>query len=149
MLFLGKNYVCLKWDWRIKQRISRIVCHPERVSRKTIHAIQITLTAKIMIEFTEGIYNFYVYIITNKAKTVLYTGMTNNLRRRLQEHNEKLNPNCFTAKYNVEFLLYYEHYSSVQQAIAREKEIKLMKRDNKLELIQSSNPNLDFLNDKF
>lgn len=45
-----------------------------------------------MIEYTEGIYNFYVYIITNKAKTVLYTGMTNNLKRRLQEHKEKLNP---------------------------------------------------------
>ena len=59
-----------------------------------------------MIEFTEGIYNFYVYIITNKAKTVLYTGMTNNLKRRLQEHKEKLNPNSFTTKYNIEFLFF-------------------------------------------
>ena len=75
--------------------------------------------------------------------------MTNNLRRRLQEHKEKLNPNGFTAKYNAEFLLYFEHYGWVQQAIAREKEIKLIKRGDKLELIQSSNPNLDFLNDKF
>lgn len=75
--------------------------------------------------------------------------MTNNLRRRLQEHKEKLNPNSFTAKYNAEFLLYFEHYGWVQQAIAREKEIKLMKRGDKLELIQSSNPNLDFLNYKF
>ena len=79
-----------------------------------------------MIEFTEGIYNFYVYIITNKSKTVLYTGMTNNLKRRLQEHKEKLNPNSFTSKYNVEFLLYYEHYGWVQQVITREKEIKLL-----------------------
>ena len=102
-----------------------------------------------MIEFTEGIYNFYVYIITNKAKTVLYTGMTNNLKRRLQEHKEKINPNSYTAKYNVEFLLYYEHYGWVQQATAREKEIKLMNRDNKFELIKSLNSNLDFLNDKF
>ena len=102
-----------------------------------------------MIEFTEGIYNFYVYIITNKAKTVLYTGMTNNLKRRLQEHKEKLNPNSYTAKYNVEFLLYYEHYGWFQQAIAREKEIKLMNRDNKFELIKSLNSNLDFLNNKF
>jgi putative endonuclease len=94
------------------------------------------LNAKIMIEFTEGIYNFYVYIITNKSKTVLYTGMTNNLKRRLQEHKEKLNPNSFTTKYNIEFLLYYEHYVWVQQAIAREKEIKLLKRDKKFELIQ-------------
>jgi putative endonuclease len=102
-----------------------------------------------MIEFTEGIYNFYVYINTNKAKTVLYTVMTNNLKRRLQEHKEKLNPNSYTAKNNVEFLLYYEHYGWVQQAIAREKEIKLMKRDNKFVLIKSLNSNLDFLNDKF
>ncbi|WP_353078145.1 GIY-YIG nuclease family protein [Flavobacterium sp.] len=100
-----------------------------------------------MIEFTEGIYNFYVYILTNKAKTVLYTGMTNNLKRRLHEHKSKLNPNSFTAKYNVSYLLYYEHYGWVQQAIEREKEIKLMKRDRKLELIKNFNTNLDFLND--
>jgi putative endonuclease len=100
-----------------------------------------------MIEFTEGIYNFYVYILTNKAKTVLYTGMTNNLKRRLHEHKSKLNPNSFTAKYNVSYLLYYEHYGWVQQAIEREKEIKLLKRDRKLELIKNFNTNLDFLND--
>ena len=102
-----------------------------------------------MIEFTEGIYNYYVYILTNKSKTVLYTGMTNNLKRRLQEHKEKQNPISFTAKYNVDFLLYYEHYGWVQQAIAREKEIKLMKRHRKLELIQELNPNFDFLNERF
>jgi putative endonuclease len=100
-----------------------------------------------MIEFTEGIYNFYVYILTNKAKTVLYTGMTNNLKRRLHEHKSKLNPNSFTTKYNVSYLLYYEHYGWVQQAIEREKEIKLLKRDRKLELIKNFNSNLDFLND--
>ena len=102
-----------------------------------------------MIEFTEGIYNYYVYILTNKSKTVLYTGMTNNLKRRLQEHNEKLNPTSFTAKYNIGFLIYYEQYGWFQQAIAREKEIKLMKRHRKLELIQELNPNLDFLNERF
>ena len=59
-----------------------------------------------MIEFTEGIYNYYVYILTNKSKTVLYTGMTNNLKRRLQEHKEKLYPTSFTAKYNIGFLIY-------------------------------------------
>jgi putative endonuclease len=100
-----------------------------------------------MIEFTEGIYNFYVYILTNKAKTVLYTGMTNNLKRRLHEHKSKLNPNSFTAKYNVSYLIYYEHYGWVQQAIERKKEIKLMKREIKLELIKKFNTNLDFLND--
>ena len=77
-----------------------------------------------MIEFTEGIYNFYVYILTNKAKTVLYRGVTNNLKRRLEEHNEKLNTKSFTAKYNLNYLIYYEKYGWIQQAIAREKEIK-------------------------
>lgn len=102
-----------------------------------------------MIEFTEGIYNFYVYILTNKAKTVLYTGVTNNLRRRLEEHNEKLNPQSFTAKYNLNYLIYYEKYGWIQQAIAREKEIKLLRRDLKLELIKEFNPNMEFLNNRF
>jgi putative endonuclease len=102
-----------------------------------------------MIEFTEGIYNFYVYILTNKAKTVLYTGVTNNLKRRLQEHNKKLNPNSFTAKDNLNYLIYYEKYSWIQQAIAREKEIKLLRRDLKLELIKEFNPNIEFLNNQF
>ena len=102
-----------------------------------------------MIEFTEGIYNFYVYILTNKAKTVLYTGVTNNLRRRLEEHNEKLNPNSFTARYNIEFLVYYERFGWIQQAIAREKEIKLLRRDLKMELIREFNPNIEFLNNRF
>lgn len=81
-----------------------------------------------MIEYTEGIYNFYVYIITNKNKTVLYTGVTNNIKRRVQEHKEKINPNSFTARYNVCYLLYYEHFGWIQQAIAREKEIKNLTR---------------------
>lgn len=102
-----------------------------------------------MIEFTEGIYSFYVYILTNKAKTVLYTGVTNNLRRQLEEHNQKLNPNSFTARYNVEFLIYYEKYGWIQQAIAREKEIKLLRRDLKLELIKQFNPNMEFFNKQF
>lgn len=123
--------------------ISRSVCHAVK------HPTQNTLKAKIMIEFTEGIYNFYVYILTNKAKTVLYTGVTNNLKRRLEEHNEKLNPNSFTAKYNLNYLIYYEKFGWIQQAIAREKEIKLLKRDLKLELIKEFNPNIEFLNDKF
>ena len=102
-----------------------------------------------MIEYTEGIYNFYVYIITNKNKNVLYTGVTNNLRRRLEEHKSKLNPNSFTARYNVEFLLYYEHFGWIQLAIAREKEIKLMNRDIKEALINTINPDWNFLNELF
>lgn len=99
-----------------------------------------------MIEFTEGIYDFYVYILTNKNKTVLYTGVTNDIRRRLKEHREKKNPKSFTARYNVEFLIYYEHFGWIQLAIAREKEIKDLRRELKLDLIRNFNPELQFLN---
>lgn len=99
-----------------------------------------------MIEFTEGIYTFYVYILTNKRKTVLYTGVTSNLHKRLFQHSTKQNENSFTAKYNVEFLVYYEKFGWIQQAIEREKEIKNFPRSKKMELIRDVNPNLDFWN---
>ena len=102
-----------------------------------------------MISHTKGIYNFYVYILTNKSKTVLYTGVTNNLRRRLYEHTVKLNPKSFTAKYNTHFLVYFEHFGWIQKAIAREKEIKNLNREKKEALIASQNPNWSFLNHLF
>ena len=102
-----------------------------------------------MIEYTEGIYTFYVYILTNKNKTVLYTGVTNNLKKRLQQHESKLNPNSFTAKYNSHFLIYFEKFSWIQLAIEREKEIKNLSREKKMNLIMAMNPNLDFWNYHF
>lgn len=102
-----------------------------------------------MIEFSEGIYTFYVYILTNKSKTVFYTGVTNNLHRRLYQHKIKENPNSFTARYNVEFLVYYEKFGWIHKAIEREKEIKDLSRDKKLELIRFLNPNLEFFNHLF
>lgn len=99
-----------------------------------------------MIEFSEGIYTFYVYILTNKRKTVLYTGITNNLHKRLFQHSTKQNENSFTAKYNVEFLIYYEKFGWIHKAIEREKEIKNFSRSKKLKLIRCTNPNLDFWN---
>lgn len=102
-----------------------------------------------MIEFSERMYTFYVYILTNKSRTVLYTGVTNNLHRRLYQHKTKINPKSFTAKYNVQFLVYYEKYNLINLAIEREKEIKNWSRIKKFELIRNTNPNLDFLNDLF
>lgn len=102
-----------------------------------------------MIEYTEGIYTFYVYILTKKNRTALYTGVTNNLRRRLTEHTNKINPNSFTARYNVQFLIYYEKFGWIQLAIEREKEIKNLSRQKKLDLIWNLNPNLEFWNDRF
>ena len=102
-----------------------------------------------MIEYTEGIYNFYVYILTNKNRTVLYTGVTNNLKRRLKEHKNHINAKSFTARHNVEFLIYYEHFGWIQPAIAREKEIKDMRRELKLNLITTFNPEMKFLDSHF
>ena len=87
-----------------------------------------------MITHTQGIYNFYVYILTNKHKTVLYTGVTNNLKVRLQQHKTKYNSKSFTARYNVHYLLYYEHFGWIQKAIEREKEIKNLTRIKKEKL---------------
>ena len=102
-----------------------------------------------MIEFTEGIYTFYVYILTNINKTVLYTGVTNNLKLRLEQHQNKLNSNSFTARYNVHFLIYYEKFSWIQLAIVREKEIKNLSREKKINLIKVQNPKIDFWNNHF
>lgn len=83
--------------------------------------------------------NYYVYIVTNKNNTVLYTGVTNNLKRRIYEHKTKLNKG-FTAKYNVCKLVYFEHFVSVKEAILREKCIKKWKREWKERLNYEKNP---------
>lgn len=97
-----------------------------------------------MIEYTEGIYTYYVYILTNKSRSVLYTGVTNNLKIRLQQHKEKTNPTSFTSKYNVHYLIYFEKFTWIQLAIEREKEIKNLSREKKLALIKEQNPTMEF-----
>ena len=84
--------------------------------------------------------SYYVYILTNKNNTVLYTGVTNDLVRRIYEHKNHADPNSFTAKYKVEKLIYFEETTDVQSAIEREKQIKSWKRIQKIMLIQKSNP---------
>ena len=83
----------------------------------------------------------YIYILTNKNNTVLYTGVTNNLLRRLEEHKQGLNPKSFTSKYKLYKLVYYESFFLIGDAIAREKQIKAGSRRKKEELINSINPN--------
>jgi putative endonuclease len=82
---------------------------------------------------------YFVYILTNKYNKVLYVGVTNNLIRRVYEHKNKL-ISGFTSKYNVNKLVYYESFQSVFDAIKREKEIKGWKREKKVTLINSFNP---------
>ena len=80
---------------------------------------------------------FYVYIMSSRSR-VLYVGMTNDLRRCVYQHKEKL-VEGFTQKYNITMLVYYETTDNVRSAIQREKQIKAWRRSKKIELIQSSN----------
>lgn len=81
-----------------------------------------------------------VYILTNKNKTTLYVGVTADLFGRIQEHKCGLNKNSFSYKYNLHYLIYYEFFSRIEEAIAREKEIKKWRREKKENLINSMNP---------
>jgi putative endonuclease len=83
---------------------------------------------------------FATYILSNYKKTVLYIGVTNDLNRRILEHKSKIDPNSFTAKYNVDRLVYFEKFQSVNDAIAREKQLKHWNREWKERLVNEKNP---------
>ena len=91
--------------------------------------------------------NYYVYIMTNRSRT-LYVGMTNNLERRVYEHRNKVYKG-FTSRYNVTLLVYCEAFSDVREAIAREKQIKDWRREKKIALIESLNPSWKDLSDEW
>lgn len=113
-------------------------CHSERQRR-----ISISYLMK-----TKGTHNYYVYILTNKTKTVLYTGVTNNLKDRLYFHaNPEPYSKAFTAKYRCFYLIYYEHFFDIENAISREKVIKGWSRKKKEALINDFNAHWKFLND--
>jgi putative endonuclease len=82
---------------------------------------------------------YFVYIMTNKYNTVLYTGVTNDLMRRVWEHKEGFG-STFTSRYRVNKLVYYESYENINLAIAREKQIKGGSRQKKINLVNSLNP---------
>ena len=86
--------------------------------------------------------NYYVYILTNQSNSVLYTGVTNDLIRRVYEHKNHLDKGSFTSKYNVTKLVYFEMSCDVEAAIVREKQIKNWKRNRKLALVMESNPRM-------
>lgn len=82
----------------------------------------------------------YVYIVTNKNNTTLYVGVTANLKERILQHKEKHDKKSFTARYNLNKLVYYEAHQQIGDAIAREKQLKAGNRAKKIALINSINP---------
>ena len=101
-------------------------------------AISIYITVKEHIDMA-----YYVYILTNKNKNVLYTGVTSDLIRRVYEHKQHYDKNSFTSKYNVTNLVYFEETSDVKAAIEREKQIKSWSRMKKFFLVRENNPAME------
>jgi putative endonuclease len=98
---------------------------------------------------TVGTHNYYVYILTNKSKTVLYIGVTNNLKERLYWHNNpEAHSKAFTSKYKCFYLIYYECFQSITDAIDREKQLKGWRREKKEKLISTFNSAWKFLNNE-
>lgn len=89
---------------------------------------------------------YYFYILTNKNKTVIYCGVTNNLTERINEHTvAQGNKKTFTGRYNCHHLIYYEIFDSINDAIRREKEVKAWRREKQENLIATKNPSWEFL----
>ena len=84
-------------------------------------------------------FDFWVYIMTNQHDSVLYIGLTNDLARRISEHRAG-EISGFTASYQCHKLVYHEHYSEVEEAIAREKQLKKLSRAKKVDLLERLNP---------
>ena len=83
----------------------------------------------------------FIYILTNKNNTTLYIGVTSNLPKRILEHKEKRYENSFSARYNLNKLVYFEQFQIIGDAIAREKQLKGGNRVTKINLINNFNPN--------
>jgi putative endonuclease len=89
-----------------------------------------------------------VYIMTNRHRTVFYTGVTSDLVARVQQHVNQDNPRSFTARYNAVVLVYYEAHGTIMEAISREKQDKAYSRKKKIALIETMNPGWnDLFND--
>ena len=90
----------------------------------------------------------FIYIITNKNNIVLYIGVTSNLPQRIEEHKQKRYENSFSARYNLNKLVYYEQFQMIGDAIGREKQLKAGNRATKEKLINSINPTWNDLYDE-
>ncbi len=89
---------------------------------------------------------YFIYIVPNTSRSVIYIGVTYDLSRRIDEHRSKADPNSFTKRYNCTDLIYFEELDSIRDAIAREKQLKGWTRKKKFSLILRLNPSLEDLN---
>ena len=97
-----------------------------------------------------GIHNYFVYILTNQGRSVLYIGVTNDVRARLHQHidDAENDEEHFARQYKCVNLIYYERFDRVEEAIRREKQLKGWTRKKKEQLINKVNPEWKFLNDE-
>ena len=89
--------------------------------------------------------NYYIYILANVTNTTIYVGVTNDLVRRMYEHRHKMDPQSYTARYDIHRLVYYEYTNDVHSAIMREKKIKGWNRARKSKLVETRNPHWEDL----
>jgi putative endonuclease len=115
-------------------------CRSNLIVRRMCLAISLLKLTKMSVQY-------YVYIMTNKKNAVLYTGITNDLKRRAYQHKEKIIAG-FTKRYNINKLVYFEVFEDVRTAIAREKQIKGGSRLKKIRLVNSLNPAWDDIYDQ-
>jgi putative endonuclease len=120
------------------------VARPADVTR-TPSAVILSAAKDLRWGDARGMRDYYVYIMTNKSRT-LYAGVTNDLERRVYEHKQKLVPG-FTSKYNINFLVWYDTFANVEEAIQCEKRIKGWLRAKKIALVESKNPTWHDLSD--
>lgn len=92
---------------------------------------------------------YFIYILASKKNGTLYIGVTNSIERRIEEHKDKLDPNCFTAKYDVNLLVYFETFQYIDDAIKREKQLKKWNRQWKINLIEEENKDWKDLSDNW
>ena len=90
---------------------------------------------------------YFVYILANRKNGSLYVGVADDLIGRVWQHKNKVDPASFTAKYNIDKLVYYEIFEDIYEAISREKQIKNLLRYKKILLIEKNNPNWEDLYD--
>ena len=110
-----------------------------RASPQTGVAIRCPLQQQQISERPDNM-EYYVYILSNKLNTAIYTGVTKDLVRRIYEHKHHLDPDSYTSKYDITKLVYFESTSDIHAAIAREKQIKGWNRKRKNKLVESRNP---------